>query len=299
MDHDPTYEPIVGGHKSYSWEKELRERGLHASANELAKDGDAYFEGPQGHPAPGSGSPRRDRVSASPARRVGSVGGSPSLPSVGASPYDAGFTGSPARAYSASYQQSGGYAASPPAGGYGSAAGSPARAYSTSPHNAAYQQPPAYGSPRYQTTTTTTTYVAPTPVLTQTSTYSHPPAYGSGGGGATFVNTGISPPRSQSPPNTHLYRMGSGSPHAATTPLHQVGGGVDNDPMYEPIIGGHKTHSWEKELRERGLHASANRVAQDGDAFFEGPQGNPAPGSGSPRRDRVSPSPSRRGFSPI
>ena len=240
-DNDPTYEPIIGGHKTFSMEHELRERGLHASANEVARQGDSYYEGPQGHPAPGSGSPRRDRVSASPARSShlsGGVGGS--LPAVSSSPYRGG-SGSP---------RGTGYAAPPPA-----------------------------------TTTTTTVVYHSSP----------PPAYSAPQHASPMVRTNISPTRETYGSPAPLGGGGAyGSP-----PQHQVIVGAENDPSYEPIIGGHKTHSWEKELRERGLHAAANRVASEGDAFFEGPQGNPAPGSGSPRRDRVSPSPSRRGYSPV
>eukprot|EP01062_Namystynia_karyoxenos_P048634 TRINITY_DN3707_c1_g2_i1.p1 TRINITY_DN3707_c1_g2~~TRINITY_DN3707_c1_g2_i1.p1 ORF type:complete len:819 (+),score=144.23 TRINITY_DN3707_c1_g2_i1:77-2533(+) len=69
---DPNYEPIIGGHKSFELEKELRERGMHASANAVALQGAAVYEGPQGYPAPGSGSPRRDWVSSgSPLRTYG------------------------------------------------------------------------------------------------------------------------------------------------------------------------------------------------------------------------------------
>eukprot|EP01060_Flectonema_neradi_P010721 TRINITY_DN177_c0_g2_i1.p1 TRINITY_DN177_c0_g2~~TRINITY_DN177_c0_g2_i1.p1 ORF type:complete len:428 (+),score=64.00 TRINITY_DN177_c0_g2_i1:66-1286(+) len=228
MDNDPTYEPILGGHKSFSWEKELRERGLHASANEIAQRGDQYFEGPQGHPAPGSGSPRRDRVSASPQRSSYVAGGTPAAMS-----------------------------------DYGSVrkSASPIGSYHGSP---SYAQP-------IVTTTTTTTHYQPAVVTTSVSPQRQP----------AFVASAS--PSLRGPSTTHIPASGFG---------------VDNDPTYEPIIGGHKTHSWEKELRERGLHASANEMAKQGDSFFEGPQGHPAPGSGSPRRDRVSASPARGSASP-
>eukprot|EP01065_Artemidia_motanka_P035865 TRINITY_DN43763_c0_g1_i1.p2 TRINITY_DN43763_c0_g1~~TRINITY_DN43763_c0_g1_i1.p2 ORF type:complete len:141 (+),score=39.97 TRINITY_DN43763_c0_g1_i1:65-424(+) len=53
-------------------------------------------------------------------------------------------------------------------------------------------------------------------------------------------------------------------------------------PEYEPEAGGHKSNSLEKELRDRGLHASANRVGQSGGAAIGGPPGSarePVPGS--------------------
>ena len=259
MDNDPTYEPIIGGHKSYSWEKELRERGLHASANEMAKQGDGFFEGPQGHPAPGSGSPRRDRISASPAR--GSA--SPSLVRMSASP-----VGQPQPTYSSG------------------------PAYSTGPvhsNGPAYSTGPVHSSgPAY--THTTTTYVPPPPVSHVAHRTSASPVHSSS-------PVYASPPRGEVYVQPSTYRTASSSPHAAQTAAVQpnyMPGTMRTDPTYEPIIGGHKTHSWEKELRERGMHASANEVGNTGDNFFEGPQGHPAPGSGSPRRDRVSASPPRR-----
>eukprot|EP01063_Lacrimia_lanifica_P003817 TRINITY_DN12089_c0_g1_i1.p1 TRINITY_DN12089_c0_g1~~TRINITY_DN12089_c0_g1_i1.p1 ORF type:complete len:405 (+),score=103.81 TRINITY_DN12089_c0_g1_i1:47-1216(+) len=236
---DPYYEPILGGHKTYSWEKELRERGLHASANSVADRGDMHFEGPQGHPAPGSGSPRRDQVSQSPGR---GHGGSP-------------FVSDYARSTS-------------PAPG-GSMAPPPAYPVSVS-------QPPVSVAAPVQLSGTS--YPLPQSAGVHPVHMQQP---------APFA-TSVSPHRVQA----------SRSPSHAAVPAMQGDQGRQYDSGYEPILGGHKTHSWEKELRERGLHASANRVAQMGDSFFEGPQGHPAPGSGSPRRDRVSASPPRTSLPP-
>ncbi|KAJ9444668.1 hypothetical protein DIPPA_30696 [Diplonema papillatum] len=350
MDNDPTYEPIIGGHKTFSWEREFRERGLHASANEVASQGDMYFEGPQGTPAPGSGSPRRDKLSPSPSRgrdraagspppgcstlAAGSAGGGGSPPMMGhagSHPPSAYYGSPPQPAYSTSpaYQGSGypikqqhtvistktygGSPAGSPYRGDGRAGsfGRPApasRPMSTSPPvyiiPAVTPAPHTSISPQRVVTTTTSTYHSVggpggrpydgTPAYTAS-----PPMGGVYGAGSTRAYSGSpgggiyggSPPLGPSYVSTSHSARQSASPAVNT---HGAGGGAgDFDPGFEPILGGHKTHSWEKELRERGLHASANAIAFQGDAYFEGPQGQPAPGSGSPRRNRVSASPQR------
>eukprot|EP01059_Diplonema_ambulator_P009522 TRINITY_DN1942_c0_g2_i1.p1 TRINITY_DN1942_c0_g2~~TRINITY_DN1942_c0_g2_i1.p1 ORF type:complete len:485 (+),score=111.82 TRINITY_DN1942_c0_g2_i1:52-1506(+) len=281
MDNDPTYEPIIGGHKSFSWEKELRERGMHASANEVGTMGDDFYEGPQGFPAPGSGSPRRDRVSASPAR-TGSY--SPkNMPTSGS------YAGSPVnQRHSPSYGQDYGHGRPSPSSGIPSHGGvSPPRTH-TSPQQPAYQptyssqKAPGYTSPStYKPQSAAPTYEQPTIYATQphsSASRAGQPSYMTQTATPTYQEVNYAPPQQ---------RTVSSAP------------GTDNDPTYEPIIGGHKSFSWEKELRERGMHASANDVGSKGDDFYEGPQGFPAPGSGSPRRDRVSASPARTGsYSP-
>ncbi|KAJ9443377.1 hypothetical protein DIPPA_30623 [Diplonema papillatum] len=52
---------------------------------------------------------------------------------------------------------------------------------------------------------------------------------------------------------------GSVSPPRRFGSPDQFGGAVDADPTYEPIIGGHKSFSWEKELRERERDGRAER----------------------------------------
>ncbi|KAJ9443383.1 hypothetical protein DIPPA_30616 [Diplonema papillatum] len=378
VDADPTYEPIIGGHKSFSWEKELRERGLHASANEIAGQGDAFFEGPQGSPAPGSGSPRRNQVSPSPARRLppGSV------PRAGSMQSGMGYEGSPAMGSRAAsfggtvaaghhqYSAAGGRVQCVPIQCVPIQQSIPAVQYQMPvqqqpmpipmQHRMPMQQPmpmvmqqrvvhpvsmpmqqcvpiqqsmplsapmrsvptPYGGQPPPQYPQQPVVMPVQCVPIHQyrgqslPAQYAHSPppsvpAY-TGGGGAT--------PNFASASQHHAYSSQTGGYAGSPTPRRQatslgpmprtiegfstmraasqspganvvhVGG---DDGAYEPIIGGHKSHSWETELRERGLHASANAVAEEGNRFFEGPQGHPAPGSGSPRRNRVSPSPAR------
>ncbi|KAJ9444667.1 hypothetical protein DIPPA_30698 [Diplonema papillatum] len=131
------------------------------------------------------------------------------------------------------------------------------------------------------------------------------PVPGGGGGAATTTSFNASstartapmyqaPPRAPPAPPAPAYAAGGGSPPARVASTYVPGPHAGDDTSFKPNVGGHKSFSWEKELRERGLHASANELALQGDAFFEGVQGQPAPGSGSPKRNRVSPSPQRK-----
>eukprot|EP01062_Namystynia_karyoxenos_P066421 TRINITY_DN60355_c0_g1_i1.p2 TRINITY_DN60355_c0_g1~~TRINITY_DN60355_c0_g1_i1.p2 ORF type:complete len:437 (+),score=76.42 TRINITY_DN60355_c0_g1_i1:90-1400(+) len=242
------FEPIIGGHKSHSLERELRERGLHASANAVAAQGDEHYEGPQGNPAPGSGSPQRNRVTAA---------------------------GSPRRDLAA-------YSTGSPAPAHGGPCGSdPGSLRRGDPYAAGSYAPPVSGpSPA--------SYGAPGGGYTAGG--GCPP---SGGGSGTYAGAG-----------SGSYAAGGGGyggggGYAGGGSAYQpgaLGGGYGTrsasgsggrGPGEDPIIGGHKSHSLEKELRERGLHASANAAAAQGDEHYEGPQGWPAPGSGSPQRNRV------------
>eukprot|EP01065_Artemidia_motanka_P020428 TRINITY_DN2445_c0_g1_i2.p1 TRINITY_DN2445_c0_g1~~TRINITY_DN2445_c0_g1_i2.p1 ORF type:complete len:458 (+),score=128.36 TRINITY_DN2445_c0_g1_i2:87-1460(+) len=260
---DP-YEPIIGGHKSHSLERELRERGLHASANAVAAAGDEHYEGPQGHPAPGSGSPRRNRVTSAGSPRRGPA--SRDVPCAAGSYDPPQYTTAPEYSYA------------PQSGGYGSHAPAPVAFAAHAPATShAGQVPPAtYGQPA------PTSYAGHMPPPPSHHPAAAPPSHHPAAAPSAAAVYAAPPPAASS------YAVRSDAyaapPAAGTFAAGPAGHPSDS---YEPIIGGHKSHSLERELRERGLHASANAVAAAGDEHYEGPQGHPAPGSGSPRRNHV------------